>query len=215
MSEDLNRDLEGRLRRALAGQAESVCPSDGLARIRAAIADDAATAPGRRRRWWRSTSGPLPTLLPSLPRFGAPLAAAAAILALAVLTPALFRLAGPTPESPAGEGPSVVASGVSARVEPLPVYFITLGPDSWALTREFQPTTLTDPAERLRAAVRLAVTGAAADQGYTSVWRRLELPTSGVRSTPACRPLPNRTALPCSWASSSPSSTRNCLRLRQ
>jgi hypothetical protein len=51
------------------------------------------------------------------------------------------------------------------------VYFVQKQGTRWALVREFEPTTITDPNRRLQAAVRFAVDGRAMDPDYTSVWR--------------------------------------------
>lgn len=142
--------IEARLRRALAQEAVSVRPStDGLARIRAAIEADHAPVPSRWSRLW------------------VPLAAAAAVLAFAVLTPTLLQQNRTAPAQVAQDS----QSPPPAVVEPLPVYFVAEQQGRWAIVREFQPTTLTDPRQRLEAALRLAVSGRADDADYTSVWR--------------------------------------------
>ncbi len=152
----MSEDLELRLRRALAAEADTVQPTDGLHRIRAAIA--AGERLGDEDRGLRR-------LGLRLPRSWSPLAAAAAILALAVLTPVLFRLAAPGPE-----GVTAVASGGPDLASPLPVYYVGEQDDRQALVREFHPTTLTSPPDRLQSAVRLAVAGDAADPDYTTAW---------------------------------------------
>jgi hypothetical protein len=138
--------LEERLRGALHRAAASVSPStDGLSGIRAAIDRDGAR--------------------PSMRRYWMPAVAAAAVLALAVLTPALLQV-GPWE-------PSQVARNLAtpSPVAPLPVYYVAQQDGRWALVREFAPTTLTDPQERLASAIRMAVAGRPTDRDYTSVWR--------------------------------------------
>jgi hypothetical protein len=142
--------IEQRLRGALAREAISVHPSPaGLQRIRAAIETANAPAPAR----W--------------PRLWLPLAAAAAVLAFAVITPSLLRGGADSaaPAQVARNSPTV------AIVPPLPIYFVARQQERWALVREFEPTVLTDPRQRLEAALRLAVSGRAKDADYTSVWR--------------------------------------------
>ena len=71
---------------------------------------------------------------------------------------------------------------------PLPVYLVSRQEGRWALVREFAATTLTDPGQRLEAALNLAVTGTASDPDLTSIWAseqlrgqvRGELTTGGV-----------------------------------
>jgi hypothetical protein len=50
------------------------------------------------------------------------------------------------------------------------VYLIEQQHGRWALVREFTPSTLKDPTERVVAALRLAVAGTAADPDLTSAW---------------------------------------------
>ncbi|HEY6793669.1 MAG TPA: hypothetical protein VI248_03185 [Kineosporiaceae bacterium] len=53
---------------------------------------------------------------------------------------------------------------------PLPVYLIAQRQGRWALVREFTPTTLTRPDDRLGAALRFAVAGAGHAPDLASVW---------------------------------------------
>jgi hypothetical protein len=144
--------IERALRGALARQAAAVRPGpEGLERIRAEI---------ERRR----TAVPV-RLRPAPRRFWLPaLAAAAAVLVIALIAPQLLA-AGQPGGSRTGAGPA------RPPVPPLPVYYISEQDGRWALVREFQPTSLTDPQQRLDIAVRRAVSGLAADPDYTSVWR--------------------------------------------
>ncbi len=169
MSDD---ELARRLRHALHREAQAVQPSaEGLTRIRAAIeagpSRDAAVVPlhglaeaagrSRRPRQWVVVA-----------------AAAAAVLAITAAGTVLLRPGDPViaAEIPAG----VVQDNLPRpAVEPLPVYFVERQGSRWALVREFEPTTLTEPDQRLQAAVQLAVRGAAVDPDYTSAWRRLGL----------------------------------------
>jgi len=161
-----------RLREALRREADAVQPApDGLQRIRAAIEAgperDAAVVP---LHGWVGPAGRPRRIRPW---FGVA-AAAAAVLAISVTAAVLLRPAAPvlTAEIPAG----VVQDSLPLPViEPLPVYFAERQGTKWALVREFEPTTLTDPDQRLRAAVQLAISGTAADPDYTSVWRSLGL----------------------------------------
>jgi hypothetical protein len=65
--------------------------------------------------------------------------------------------------------------------QPLPVYLVSRQEGRWALVREFAATSLTDPQERLEAALRLAVEGTASDPDLTSVWAAERL-TGDVRA---------------------------------
>jgi len=69
------------------------------------------------------------------------------------------------------------ASTLTAVVTPppLPVYLVSRQQGRWALVREFATTTLTGPAERLEAALRLAVAGVATDRDLTSAWAQQRL----------------------------------------
>jgi hypothetical protein len=87
------------------------------------------------------------------------------------------------------QAPGLVASAVGAKQAvrtdaraviaapqlPLPVYLVSRQQGRWALVREFTATTLSDPDERLAAALRLAVAGSGSDPDLTSVWASLDL----------------------------------------
>jgi hypothetical protein len=152
-----------RLRRALAASAGTVEPSpESWQRLQAAIAAD-PHHPVRRHR------GPRPLL-----RRWLPVIAAAAAVAVVGGTATMLRLRAGTPLDAA---PATLTSyePTAPAVEPLPVYFVAHLGDRWALVREFHQTDLTDPQERLQAAVDLAVSGKALDGDETSVWRHLGL----------------------------------------
>jgi hypothetical protein len=151
--DEVPTDLELRLRAALAREAGAVHPpADGLQRIRERIAD----RPRRRiTAWWPSPRRGL--WLPAL-------AAAAAVALLALAIPSLLP----------GRGDGGAAAPVPAA-GPLPVYFVAEQDGRWALVREFEPTTLTDPRDRLDEALRRAVSGRAIDPDDTSVWRRQDI----------------------------------------
>jgi len=180
--EDLE-PIEQLLRSALSAEAAAARPSnEGLQRIRAAIeASGPASSPARA---WLRTPGAAP-LGPSpsrVRRFWLPsMAAAAAIALMAVAAPQLIDVRGSAPSSVAaigtGDSPSGTAPRAALVVEPLPVYYTRLEQGRWALVREFAPTTITDPSQRLAEALRLAVAGRAADPDYTSVWRQAHLTT--------------------------------------
>lgn len=115
---------------------------------------------------------PSPSRSPRVPGWLPMLAAAAAVVLmvgglgmshLGVLgAPSLANVVGdPAASAPAPHPPTV---------DPLPVYFVQRQNDRWALVREFAPTTLTDPADRLTAALRLAVSGKGTDPDHTSAW---------------------------------------------
>lgn len=171
--------VEQLLRSALAAEAAAVTPSlDGLHRIRAAIE---TPTPERTGRWVR-VGGRSTSAAASPRRYWLPsLAAAAAIGVMALAAPHLVDVRGAAPASVAAIGSGAApASGTQAPapvVEPLPVYYTTEQQGRWALVREFEPTTLTDPARRLAEAVRLAVAGRSTDPDYTSVWRSALLTT--------------------------------------
>jgi hypothetical protein len=147
--EDETVDL---LRGALHREAETVSPSpDGLTRIRAAVGVPPSTAERFGARHW------LPVV-----------AAAAAVLGVTTGGLALVNRTTPTTAVPAA---FVTDQPKPPPVAPLPVYFVQKQGSRWALVREFEPTTITDPTRRLQAAVRFAVDGKALDPDYTSVWR--------------------------------------------
>jgi hypothetical protein len=204
------------LRGALRRQAENVQPSaGGLARILAAAhrtgpptgrAADTVPSPPRTpsatsvdRPGRISDTVPLtrrPLTPPGtaderphrLARWAPVLAAAAAVmivfsgLGLArpgwVVAPGLDAVVGGAP----AVGPSH-----PPPVEPLPVYLVEHQFGHWALVREFSPTTLTDPLERLSAAVRLAVAGTGADADHTSAWRAVGEPASAAAEVTVTR----------------------------
>jgi hypothetical protein len=78
-----------------------------------------------------------------------------------------------------GRAPAVGASH-PAPAEPLPVYLTERQNGHWALVREFVPTTLVDPADRLTQAIQLAVAGTGTDPDHSSAWR-----TAGLRDSAA------------------------------
>jgi hypothetical protein len=83
--------------------------------------------------------------------------------------------------------PMVANQPSAPAIEPLPVYLVERQQGHWALVREFSPTTLTSPNERLTAAVRLAVTGVGTDPDHTSAWRAAGLATSAAAQVTVTR----------------------------
>lgn len=182
------------LRGVLRRQAESVQPSaDGLARILAAAH---RTGPPTDR-----TGDTVPlTRYPLTPAGAAgerprrlvrwvPVLAAAAAAVIAFSGLGLTRL-GWIDTS----GLDAVVGGAPAAgpshpppADPLPVYLVEHQFGHWALVREFSPTTLTDPLERLSAAVRLAVAGTGTDADHTSAWRAVGAPASAAAEVTVTR----------------------------
>ena len=91
-------------------------------------------------------------------------------------------LKGPGLDAVAGR-PPVTAPARTSPAEPLPVYLVERQNGHWALVREFVPTTLTDPADRLTTAMRLAVSGTGTDPDHTSAWRAAGLPATAAQVT--------------------------------
>jgi hypothetical protein len=124
-------------------------------------------AAGRRRRIRlslprrRSSAGPA-RWVPAL--------AAAAVLAILVGGLGAVRLGVIRPPAAIVGGQGVPGKAQAAPPPPLPVYLAAREQGRWALVREFTATTLTEPADRLTAALRLAVAGHGSDPDLTSVW---------------------------------------------
>ena len=152
-----------RLRRALVASAGTVEPTpESWQRLQAAIAADPHHLARRHPR-------PRPILRRWLPV----IAAAAAVVAVGG-TATLVRMRAGTPLD-AVPATLTTYQPTAPAVEPLPVYFVAHLGERWALVREFHQTDLTDPQERLQAAIDLAVAGRALDGDETSVWRHLGL----------------------------------------
>jgi len=152
-----------RLRRALAASAGQVEPGpDSWRRLQAAITAESGGPP----RAADPARSPFRRWLPVI-------AAAAAVIAVGgTATAVRWHRATPIAEVPAA---LTTYQPTPPPVQPLPVYYVAHVGERWSLVREFRPTMLTDPQERLQAAVDLAIAGRALDPDQTSVWRHLGL----------------------------------------
>ncbi|MDQ1288657.1 MAG: hypothetical protein QG622_2223 [Actinomycetota bacterium] len=157
------------LRGVLSRRAEAVRPSaDGLARILAAARE--AEGPGAGPAPVETRTSPRATRW-SVSRIPSLLAAAAAVLLVGGLGLARFGVIhSPGLANVVGDPASSVPSPRPSAVEPLPVYLVQRQNDRWAVVREFVPTTLAAPAERLAEALRLSITGEGTDPDHSSAW---------------------------------------------
>jgi spore germination protein GerM len=178
------------LRRALAAEAAEIRPgAEGLSRIREALERDRWSAPRGRR------SAPL---LAALAAAGVVAAVVTGTSMSALTTPATDPAgrpvaagvtdpwqASPVPPGPTPTTRTAVPGSASPSPEPtgsggqtaaptgapaLPVYYVGAQDTTFALFREFHPTTATAPAHRVQEAVTRALSSAPTDPDYDLVW---------------------------------------------
>jgi hypothetical protein len=182
-ADDATGDL---LRAVLNRQAQAVHPSgDGLARILAAAhgpghpprapqagAPDTGSPPAHDA----SAAVTVPVEVRAgrlqLPRWAPALAAAAAVVLVAggLGLTQLGALQAPELANVINDPASSAPASHPPIAPPLPIYFLQRQNGRWALVREFTPTTLVAPEERLVKALRLAVRGTGTDTDHTSAW---------------------------------------------